>query len=204
MNNRTNLIGWAIFDSKPFFMLTNIHVTDQLVSISRRNSNEGRQFPYALHEYNAYHGGTDVADSMRTPYSTWRKSSKWWHCVFYWLLDVMMVNAFIVYHQRMVDKQLTHLEFLMDVVIWLVNPHSDSDNLLVSRSARRSSSQSSSSTPTAPPLRSPVFVAHNERKRCKNCTNKSSTDCSVCLVSYCSMKDRNCFLGHVCFQDVND
>ena len=48
-------------------------------------------------EYNDKMGGTDLMDFMRGVYTTQRKSKKWWRCLYHWVLDTSMYNAFVLY-----------------------------------------------------------------------------------------------------------
>ena len=61
--------------------------------------------PVALHQYNAFMGGVDRADQVRSQYPTARTSHRWWVYVFWFLFDVAVANAFILMkeseaHQR--------------------------------------------------------------------------------------------------------
>ena len=49
-------------------------------------------------EYNAYMGGTDLCDQRRGNFSTQRRSKKWWHALFYFTLDVLMVSNVCYVH----------------------------------------------------------------------------------------------------------
>ena len=52
-----------------------------------------RQAPTLIVEYNKYMGGTDLCDQRRGYYTTQRKSKKWWHSLWYFTLDILMVSA---------------------------------------------------------------------------------------------------------------
>jgi hypothetical protein len=71
---------------------------------------------YTIHMY-----GVDVANQLRASYSTQNRSHKWWHCIFFILLDMTVVNIFIIYvtarktffvHRR---KPMTHLQFMTEL-----------------------------------------------------------------------------------------
>ena len=51
-----------------------------------------RNAPVCMAEYNQFMGGTDLCDQRRGNYTTQRKSKKWWHALFYFTLDVLMVS----------------------------------------------------------------------------------------------------------------
>ena len=48
-------------------------------------------------EYTTYMHGINVADQLRVLYSCQVWSHKWWHHIFYFLLDMTIVNMYIMY-----------------------------------------------------------------------------------------------------------
>ena len=81
--------GLAFFkwqDNKPLYVLSNFHGTE--VSWVNRTQKDGtkRKFtsPMAVAHYNKYMGGVD-------------KAKKWWHRIFFGILDQTVINAQIVY-----------------------------------------------------------------------------------------------------------
>jgi hypothetical protein len=48
-------------------------------------------------EYTTPMYGVDVADQLRTSYNIQNRSLKWWHRIFFFLLDMTVVNMFIIY-----------------------------------------------------------------------------------------------------------
>jgi hypothetical protein len=68
------------------------------------------------HEYTTHILGVDVADQLRASYSCQTQSHKWWHWIFFFLLDTTVVNMCLLYlghvrHSRHRRSFLTHLEF---------------------------------------------------------------------------------------------
>jgi hypothetical protein len=43
-------------------------------------------------------GGVDISDQYISSYNFIRKSKKWWRKMFFWLLEVAVVNSFILYN----------------------------------------------------------------------------------------------------------
>jgi hypothetical protein len=57
--------------------------------------------PGAINDYNYHMGGVDIADQLRTGFSTQQRGVKPWRPLFYWLLDSTIINAFrLSEHQR--------------------------------------------------------------------------------------------------------
>ena len=57
--------------------------------------------PRAINDYNYHMGRVDIADQLRTGFSTQQRGVKPWRPLFYWLLDSTIINAFrLSEHQR--------------------------------------------------------------------------------------------------------
>ena len=56
--------------------------------------------PSILLEYTTYMRGVDVADQLKSSYTAVSRSHKWWHKIFNGLLDISMVNMYIMYLDR--------------------------------------------------------------------------------------------------------
>jgi hypothetical protein len=51
----------------------------------------------AASNYNRFMAGVDTNDNMRSRYFCQKHSRKWWHAVFYWMVDVATINAYIIW-----------------------------------------------------------------------------------------------------------
>ena len=59
-----------------------------------------------ISKYNTYMGGADVANIQRLHYSsTIMGQNPWWLKLFFYLLDVSMSNALVIYNEAMKGKQ---------------------------------------------------------------------------------------------------
>ena len=59
--------------------------------------NPPKQKPSAVQMYNLHMGGVDLADQLRSYYKVGRPSKKWWRYIFWFLLDVTIVNTWILF-----------------------------------------------------------------------------------------------------------
>ena len=57
--------------------------------------------PVVVHDYNQ---GVDKLDQIASYYSFLHKSVKWWRKVFFWLLEVAVINAFIIHKKLEADE----------------------------------------------------------------------------------------------------
>lgn len=85
--------------------------------------------PQIIKEYNKHMGGVDLMDSFLGRHKIIMKSRKWTNRVFYHLLDVVMVNAWILYNRANKDKpEFRHLkqsEFRREIADVLCNLNSN-------------------------------------------------------------------------------
>ena len=58
-------------------------------------------------DYNHYMGGVDIADQLRSKFSTQQRGLKPWRPLFYWLLDTTIINAYLISeHERKAKLRL--------------------------------------------------------------------------------------------------
>jgi len=87
---------WAWHDSKVCFGITNIHPVACLICHRRMKGRaDGVYFPCPLmfSEYNKWMGAIDDFDRLLSFHSCKLKSNKWWHTIFFFLIDVASVNG---------------------------------------------------------------------------------------------------------------
>ena len=63
---------------------------------SKDGSNSMVACPSSVKKDNQYMGDVDIAGAKRQAHSCSRKSVKWWHRLFYFVIDVCIVNAHIL------------------------------------------------------------------------------------------------------------
>ncbi|GFN81184.1 PiggyBac transposable element-derived protein 4 [Plakobranchus ocellatus] len=85
-------------DNKAVIIASNYHGTAP-TSVKRTQNDGTREqvaCPEAVRDYNMHIGGVDMADMLCSSYGLSRKSKKWWHCLFFGLIDRTLINAYIV------------------------------------------------------------------------------------------------------------
>lgn len=65
--------------------------------------------PIMICKYNKWMGGVDRNDQLREAYHTQLKTHKWYHPIFFFLLDTAIVNSFILY--KLMGGKMTHLQY---------------------------------------------------------------------------------------------
>lgn len=96
-NSGIGIFKWK--DNKAVYLASNYHGNE--TNIVQRTLKDGSKSditcPILVKDYNAFMGGVDHADRLRALYNIDRKSKKWWLRIFWGLLDMVFVNAYVVY-----------------------------------------------------------------------------------------------------------
>ena len=86
-------------DNRCVHFLSNFHGTEPVVL--QRTQRDGSKIevsaPNAVADYNSKMGGVDKADMLRSIYDLDRKSRKWWHRLFFAMVEMALVNAYVLY-----------------------------------------------------------------------------------------------------------
>ena len=93
-------------DNKVVSMLTTIDRANDHGLVNRKTKTDGvwntREVsqPKVIDNYNKFMSGVDRSDQILTTNSALRKSMKWWKTLFYHLIDMAVVNGFILFKEH--------------------------------------------------------------------------------------------------------
>lgn len=123
-DHRFSTSGIVIFkwkDNKAVYLASNYHgnETTTVQRTSKNGSKSDVTCPTLVKDYNAFMGGVDHADRLRALYCVDRKSKKWWLRIFWGLLDIVFVNAYVVYCQ--IFGQMDVLEVRRSIALGLMS-----------------------------------------------------------------------------------
>lgn len=77
--------------------------------------------PKVIDDFNKNMGGVDLNDQLCMYYKAGRPSHKWWRYVFFFLLNVSVTNAWILFKESGRGNGYTHVKFCMDLAEKLRN-----------------------------------------------------------------------------------
>ncbi|XP_067826911.1 piggyBac transposable element-derived protein 4-like isoform X1 [Heptranchias perlo] len=162
--------------------------------------------PQAVIEYNKYMGGVDISDQMRSYYPVGRPSKKWWRCVLWYLMNITIVNAWLIFkrspHDPPLPSRYDHLNFRTTLVKMLRGDYSAG----ASRKGRlASSSETRYQAAFCNPSVHNIVKVEGRKKVCRECSrNKRKTvsgrsvetsfKCEFCEVPLCRVS---------CFRDYH-
>jgi len=98
-----------LMDNKEVTMLSTCCYPKETTEV-KRCAKDGTQIvipcPLVVSKYNLIMGGVDRFDQLRERYAVSRSFAtiKWWHCILYWLIDLAIVNAFIMFQVNKTDS----------------------------------------------------------------------------------------------------
>lgn len=111
-------------DKKPVNFLSSAHTPRHTTTVLRRLQNGKRvdvHCPIVVSDYNKFMGGVDRFDQYRERYETGRKSIKWWFRILYFLLDLAIVNSFILWKMHRDSKSKNnHLTYRLKLARQLI------------------------------------------------------------------------------------
>ena len=197
-------------DNKAVHMVSNFHGSE--VSFVYRTQKDGskKEFscPTVVKNYNQDMGGVDKADMLCSIHGLGRKSKKWWHRIFFGILDRTLVNASISY-MKLERKSISILDFRRSVAQELLTiaripkvgrPSSTPKPL---KNRKRRSTEYSVERGCRLQNRGAHWVVYDkkQRGRCEVCSKKKiesrpHSQCSVCMVFLCCNENKNCFLEY--------
>lgn len=111
---KDGVVATIWFDNGIVSFLSNCIPAIPFVKIPRRQPNgEQKEIdcPPIVLSYNKSMGAVDMHDQRREVYRIGRKSTRWWMPLFYYLLDVCIVNSFLLYKLKYPEKNISHRDF---------------------------------------------------------------------------------------------
>ncbi|XP_055932210.1 piggyBac transposable element-derived protein 2-like [Argiope bruennichi] len=203
-------VSWK--DNKTVTMLSTFAGTNPVSEVQRFDRKQKCHVkvncPYVIKTYNKHMGGVDLLDSLIGRYKIIMRSKKWYFRLFYHLLDLTIINAWLLY--KRVHKQKRNSEKPMKLVTFRLQLaetlclHGQVKSLKRGRPSSAEETvgkQSKKACRKEPPKdirfdRIDHWPEHSTNKqRCKmlNCKGFTRVQCMKCSIPLCFYKEKNCF-----------
>lgn len=123
-------------DNKVVSMLSTIENANDHVQVERKSRTDGQwraiavTQPQAIASYNQYMNAVDRSDQILATNNVLRKCMRWWKTLFFHLIDIAVVNSFILFRehqtqfpdvvelQRTGDYSLAHFREEIEADLW--------------------------------------------------------------------------------------
>lgn len=119
-NTITHLLCVKWCDKRNVLMLSSIHDAN-MVDTGKVNRETGQiiEKPECIYEYIKKMGGVDLGDQMMTYYSFLRKSQKWSRKLLIHMINMLLMNAFIL-NSKFGCRKLSHEDYRDEIVRFLL------------------------------------------------------------------------------------
>lgn len=111
----TGKINYVNFKDKKSISCLSTRFDSTSIEISKESETEKKEMPNALFQYKNFSHGVDKMNQMSSYYSISKRSVKWWKRIFYFLVDVTIYNAYVLW-----DKVSAAEKNFMDFRIMLM------------------------------------------------------------------------------------
>ena len=204
-NTQSIAIKWY---DKPIHLLSNYAGIEPLDTCSRWDAKQNIRVeirrPFAVKEYNKFMGGVDLSDMLIELYRIDFKSRKWYMHIFFYLLDMTVVNSWLLYRRVKSSHQSGKMMSLLDFKEYIAS------GLMSSSTTPKKGRPSISKEPISRKRKSchpadSVRLDGNSHwpgwtskpQRCRKCIKAhSKMECMKCKVNLYCTKDRNCFYAY--------
>ena len=177
LDGKVECLVWK--DKKPIAFINTISDPESFTTVAQKQSNGNRidvTCPLSVKLYNANMDGVDLADQKRKLYSCTRKSKKWYMRLFWYILDVAIVNAHIIESESKPTKR-PQKEFRLEMASDLMSCHS----------SRKKRGRPSDSSPTCCYHERHFPSELNTTCQCKVCSSGSHRKCTKYGCSSCKV-----------------
>lgn len=190
------LVGISVYDSKPFYMLTTAGYTFE----KELGGNKKLLKLDIIHKYNRYMNGCDRSDQLQHSYNTYIRTFKWWKRLFFFFLDIVIINCYIL---KKIVEQISHLEFRLALIDDIINTYGNVESKKRKTTENCDVKIKRISKNSIPQERLdlgnhyPIVITPHECKVCRLQQKRSMTTikCSLCDVPICVKKDSTCWLN---------
>ena len=198
-SSSNGIMVYKWMDSKAVHMISNYHGID-ITTIHHKQGNGSKysavSCPVAIKDYNEHIGGVNIHDKMRHIYRIHHKNVKWWHHIFFGLIDMSIVNSFIIYSETQ-QVFLSQLEYRRELAQALLTYSQRKTHGVKRRKVEYSVPASVRTTNVGVHL--PQFNV--SKARCEVCSknkieSRPTSKCSHCGVNLCCNNSKNCFVSY--------
>lgn len=220
-NQQLKAVQW--YDNKVVTLLSTFAGSQPSHKVRRffksDNSKKDINCPDIVKVYNKHMGGVDLLDSLLGLYRIRTRSKKWYHRLFFHMIDVVICNAWLLYRRisehHNQDQPDGHgkmplLQFRIELAKVLTTI--GSSNVVSNKRGRPSNTSLESNykkrkhKESSPPFETRTDgIGHwpqhsQQRNRCRldGCNGKSRMFCSKCKVYLCLYDEKRCFVEYHC------
>lgn len=212
-NKNITAVKW--YDNKPVHVVSSFCSAEPVEEVRRWSARCKRYIdvsrPHIVGEYNKYMGGVDLNDMLVALYRMDIGTKKYYLRIFYGLIDICIVNAWLLYRRSSPEKQQREIMSLLSFKTHIAQGLLTTSGIVSLKRGRPSASRDVSSSPSEGPSRraTPVYpstdsrydgvehlAVYAKRNKCRYCKSNNSFSrikCVKCNVNLCITEKKDCF-----------
>ena len=114
------ILAMKWFDKREVYMISSCHAaTEEWTGKMNRKDGTPTYKPSCIVDYTQKMGGVDLSDQLMTYYSFLRKTSKWWRKLWIHILNMLVLNAYIL-NKKFGEKKLSHSDYREYIAGYLI------------------------------------------------------------------------------------
>ena len=130
-----NMCAVSVYDTKPVHFITMCNEKIEWIKKSRKVYNKAKKKVESVSylrlnvndDYNNGMGDVDISDQLRNQYrcDIWLRNYKWWHSLFWWGVQVLLINSYVVYKNCLEMagcEPVTHYEYQISCAKAWIDP----------------------------------------------------------------------------------
>ena len=213
-NQQLGAVQW--YDNKVVTLLSTFAGSQPLHRVQRffksDNTKKDIACPDIVKVYNKHMGGVDLLDSLLGLYRIRTRSKKWYHRLFFHMIDVTVCNSWLLYRRILEQHGQDHpqnignlslLQFKTELakVLTTIGTKQKGRPSFASMEVQQKKKKAKTSIPAFETRKDGIghWPQHTEqRNRCRfeGCNGKSRVFCDKCKVYLCLYEKKNCFLNY--------
>lgn len=171
-------------DSKQMYIISNFINLPKEVKRNRWCKDKKKfiidTYPNSIKVYSEYMKGVDLSNQLISYYELNSKTYKWWKRIFFHLIDISIVNSYILY-KKYNKSAITQKTFRLEIVKSIINKYK------IEIDKERNND-----------FHFPVYC--NERKTCKNCSLSKDYTTKKAPTTHYICSNCKCYLCINCFE----
>ena len=125
--------------------------------------------PHMVDDYNHHKNGIDISDQLRSYYYVQRSSRHLWLPLFFWLLDIVIINSFIIYKDSLPkspQSKRQHKQFRLRLSAALLSEYKHVHKFTY------------------------INAKTKTRRKCIYCGSRTKYHCTICKKACCVLCDK--------------
>ena len=121
--------------NNPVTVLSTIHDANELLKTKKDSHGNRIPKPEIVYEYTNNMSGVDLSDQYMAFHMSLRKSMKWWRKLFFHILNMILLNAYIL-NKKYGNNKLSHDDYMHHIASYLIETSMGNCTCLPQRTVR--------------------------------------------------------------------